>query len=139
MELAGEWQISPSDDELRRSLTVGGIDTGGWDTGPVPGRWQDRPALLEHQGPVLFVRRFTLDVRGPGGHDRWWLELDRVMDQADVWLDGDYLGDTDGYFVRHRFDITDQVDNRDHHDLAIEVACSPGGPSGSLSQDPRCL
>ena len=35
--------------------------------------------------------------------------LDGVFYTSDVWLDGTYLGDTEGYFFPHAFEVTDAL------------------------------
>ena len=40
---------------------------------------------------------------------RHFVTFDGVFYQADVWLDGAYLGDPEGYFFPHAFDITEPV------------------------------
>ena len=45
--------------------------------------------------------------------------------QGDVWLDGAYLGDTEGYFAPHTFEVTGQLRDRPEHVLAVELACAP--------------
>ena len=72
---------------------------------------------------MLYRRSFTTDGLDPG--QRAWLEFEGVFYQSDVYLDDTYLGDTEGYFFPHRFEITDQVRERDHHVLAVEVTNSP--------------
>ena len=79
-------------------------DDDGWEPVPGPGplalhagvRRQRRPAALPR--PLRARRR-------PGGA-RHWVVLDGVFYQADVWLDGAYLGDPEGYFFPHTFEIT---------------------------------
>ena len=56
-------------------------------------------------GRCIYRTRFELDA-GPGGA-RHWVVLDGVFYQADVWLDGAYLGDPEGYFFPHAYEITD--------------------------------
>ena len=58
---------------------------------------------------------------GPGL--RWWLRLEGLAQQGDVWLDGAYLGHTDGYFVPHELEVTEQLAVRSEHLLAIEATC----------------
>ena len=53
------------------------------------------------------------------------MTLDGVFYQADVWLDGAYLGDPEGYFFPHSFDITGLSRLASEHVLAVEVACPP--------------
>ncbi|MEX2625667.1 MAG: hypothetical protein WD225_02225, partial [Ilumatobacteraceae bacterium] len=51
--------------------------------------------------------------------------FDGIFYQADVWLDGAYLGDPEGYFVPHAFEITDAARTGRDHVLAVEVSCPP--------------
>src|SRR6202035_5562525 len=46
---------------------------------------------------------------------------------GDAWLDRAYLGDTEGYFFPHVFEVTDASRDRSAHVLAIEVACARPG------------
>ena len=74
---------------------------------------------------------------------RWWLRLDGVAQQGDVWLDGAYLGHTDGYFVPHELEVTEQLAARREHLLAIEATCRRFGDPDNRStltgalQDPE--
>jgi beta-mannosidase len=52
------------------------------------------------------------------------LTFDGLFYQGDVWLDGTYLGDTEGYFQPHTFDISEPIAARAEHTLAVEVACA---------------
>jgi beta-mannosidase len=63
-------------------------------------------------------------MRPPEGR-RHFVTLDGVFYQADVWLDGAYLGDPEGYFFPHSFDITSLSRLATEHVLAVEVACPP--------------
>ncbi|MET1003762.1 MAG: hypothetical protein ABWZ15_18260, partial [Acidimicrobiia bacterium] len=73
--------------------------------------------------PLLYRRAFS--DRGPVPGRRRWLTFDGIFYYGDVWLDGDYLGATEGYFVHHSFEVTDALSARDDHVLALEVACPP--------------
>src|ERR1700738_2158469 len=57
------------------------------------------------------------------GNFRTWLQLDGLFYQGDVWLDGSYLGDTEGYFFPHVFEATDALAPRSDHLLALELTC----------------
>jgi len=61
----------------------------------------------------------------PNPEERVWLVLDGVFYTSDVWLDGTYLGDTEGYFFAHQLEVSSLVAARSEHALAIEVACPP--------------
>jgi beta-mannosidase len=123
MELGGRWRAREANDELRRSLPDPDLDDSTWPEIQVPGSWQATPAFAASNGPVFYRRRFEREPdRRP---DRVWLSFDGMFYQADVWLDGSYLGDTEGYFAPHTFEVTQLVRARDHHLLAVELACHP--------------
>ena len=67
-------------------------------------------------------------VRGaaaPGAGRRAWLTLDGIFYEGDVWLDGAYLGDTEGYFFPHTFEVTERAaPTATEHVLAVEVGCA---------------
>jgi beta-mannosidase len=121
MDLGGEWLAAPSDDDLRRLFANADLDDSDWDTIVIPGQWRSHPAFAESDGPLLYRRRFTAP-RPPSGR-RKFLTFEGIFYQGDVWLDGEYLGDTEGYFFPHTFEVTAALAARDEHLLAVEVAC----------------
>jgi beta-mannosidase len=121
--------VAPSTPDLERLGGDPDLDDSDWSRVPVPGHWADVPELAASKGPVLYRHRFRADA--PGDGSRCWLILEGVLDQGDVWLDGSYLGDTEGYFVPHRFDVTRHVSERQDHLLAIGVTCPPPGTGRS--------
>ena len=123
MDLGGAWRAAVADDDLRRVYAEPAYDDDDWTPIHVPGHWQSTSAFATCDGPVLYRRSFTTDGLDPG--QRAWLEFEGVFYQSDVYLDDTYLGDTEGYFFPHRFEITEQVRDRDHHVLAVEVTNSP--------------
>ena len=122
MELGGSWHAAPADEALRRSFAAPDYDDGGWEPLPVPGHWHSAAAFADLDGPVLYRRRF--EVATPAEGRRGWLTLEGVFYDGDVWLDGTYLGATEGYFFPHAFEITGLLRDRDEHVLAIEVGCA---------------
>jgi beta-mannosidase len=123
VELSGEWRACVADDDVRRDGVGLDHDDRSWSVAAVPGHWRSNPAFAQNDGPLLYRTRFHLDVP-PDGRRRF-VTLEGVFYQADVWLDGAYLGDPEGYFFPHSFDITDLSRLGHEHVLAIEVACSP--------------
>ena len=84
----------------------------------MPAEWRTVEGLDPTNG-VLCRTTFDSPVTQP--RQRVWVEVPGVNDQADVWLDGAYLGDQDDYFRRHSYDITALAALNDRHDLVLEV------------------
>jgi beta-mannosidase len=122
MELSGTWRAGAADESLRRTFSRPDLDDSAWAELEVPGHWRSHPAFATHDGPVLYRRRF--EAPRPATDERLWLVLDGLFYQGDVWLDGGYVGDTEGYFVPHAFEVTEALADREEHVLAVEVACA---------------
>jgi beta-mannosidase len=128
MQLSEGWRAAVADDDLRRVYHGDDFDDAGWESIAVPGHWRSTPAFGDSDGPLLHRCRFEADApaRPDRGQDRRaWLTLDGLFYQGDVWLDGGYLGLTEGYFVPHTFEVTDQLRDRPEHVLAVEATCTP--------------
>ena len=85
-------------------------------------------------GPILYRRRFDAPVAADGRR-RWFLTFDGIFYQGDVWLDGEYLGDTEGYFFPHTFEVTDALSARTRARAGgrggVPPPGRPGGPSAT--------
>jgi len=123
VDLSGTWRATLADDELRRSGIGPEFDDSSWEPVAVPGHWRSTPAFSDSDGPLLFRRPVEISAAAPG--DRQWLVFDGLFYQADVWFDGVYLGDPEGYFFPHSFDITSIARLGSEHALAVEVNCTP--------------
>ena len=128
MELTGQWVAVEADDDIRRFGIGLDVDDSDWQSVDVPGHWQHSAAFANSDGPLMYRHRFTATPPEPGR--RRWLTFDGVFYQADAWLDGAYLGDPEGYFFPHTFDITRLAGIGDEHVLAVEVAC--GSQDGAV-------
>jgi beta-mannosidase len=132
MELDGRWVARAATDDVRRFGIGLDADDSDWDEIDVPGHWQQTAAFADNDGPLMYRHRFRAQAPEPG--HRRWITLDGVMYQSDAWLDGAYLGDAEGYFFPHSFDITPLIGIGDEHVLAVEVACSPQtGPRTNIT------
>ena len=128
MQLEGRWVAIEADDEVRRHSIGLHADDSGWHEIDVPGHWRDHPKFATSDGPVIYRHHFEADP--PADGQRRWITLDGIFYQADVWLDGAYLGDPEGYFYSHTFDITALSRLGREHALSVEVTCDPQpGPS----------
>jgi beta-mannosidase len=123
MELGGTWSATPATDDLRRTYAEHGYDDTSWSPVEVPGHWRSTPDFAEEDGPFLYRRRF--EHPRPAEGRRLWLTLDGLFYQGDLWLDGAYVGDTEGYFAPHTFEVTELLSATTEHTLAVEVTCSP--------------
>ncbi len=127
MQVTDGWRAAIADDPLRRAYAAPDFDDGAWEPVAVPGHWRAAPAFADSDGPLLYRGRFAAPAAGAGR--RSWLTFDGLFYQGDVWLDGGYLGDTEGYFLPHTFEVTGPLAERSEHVLAVEVTCSPAGGS----------
>ena len=123
MHLSGVWLAAEADDDVRRNGIGLDSDDSGWTRIAVPGHWQDQPEFATSNGPLMYRHAFT--ATPPDEGRRRWVTLDGIFYQADVWLDGAYLGDPEGYFFSHSFDVTSLSRFGDDHVLAVEVTCAP--------------
>lgn len=123
MDLSGRWQALAADDDIRRSWLDDASPDEAWEPIEVPGHWRSTPAFADHDGPVLYRTRFAHEAPAEG--ERAWLTLDGCFYQGDVWLDGAYVGDTEGYFFPHTFEVTDQLRARGEHLLGVDLTCAP--------------
>lgn len=119
--LSGTWLAHPGVGDLHQHFLEPGHDDAGWIKAAVPGHWRSVPELAESDGPVLYRHRFDAEAPAPGR--RRFLRFDGIFYYGDVWLDGGYLGATEGYFAPQSFEITDATRDRSEHVLAVEVAC----------------
>ena len=122
-ELTGRWLSAEADDDIRRYGIGLYTDDQNWEPVKVPGHWRDAKKFAASDGPIMYRHRFSADL--PADGSRRWVTLDGIFYQADVWLDGAYLGDREGYFFPHTFDITALSKLDEEHVLAVEVTCAP--------------
>ena len=123
MDLSGTWRAALADDDLRREAVQPEYDDDGGSgcRSPVTGgrcRRSRRATARSSTAPA------STSSAAPD-EARHWLVLDGLFYQGDVWLDGAYLGDPEGYFVPHAYDITDLAGLSSEHSLFIEVTCNP--------------
>src|SRR3989440_4730837 len=137
-ELGSGWRAREAEGDLHQRFVEPGFDDSDWAPIAVPGHWRSTPAFADSDGPVLYRHRFPVTPLAYG--QRRFLTFEGVFYYGDVWLDGGYLGATEGYFASHTFEITDAARAgagtgarasggvpRDEHGLAVEVACAPEG------------
>ncbi len=124
-DLSGRWRAHVEDGDLARRFTDVGFADDDWPLVDVPGHWRSNPLLGDADGPLLY--RTTVAPRPLPPGNRRFLSFDGIFYLGDVWLDGHYLGATEGYFFPHTFEVTRLARREDAHTLAVEVA-SPVQP-----------
>ena len=132
MDLSGTWRAALADDDLRRGPSGSTTTTTGGRRWPSPGTGAPRRPSPRATGRCSTAPASSSTPGRPGA--RHWVVLDGVFYQADVFLDGAYLGDPEGYFFPHSYEITDLARLAPEHVLAVEVACArrrTGGPSAT--------
>ena len=132
--LTGPWRGHATDDDLRRECIEADFDDRDWLPMTVPGHWAEHDRLRARPS-VLHRTRFTLPSADRPPSSRHWLVFDGIWQSADVWLNGNYLGPTDGWFIAHEFEITEALGDLDEHVLVVEAmapAPTVDGPSRSL-------
>ena len=142
MELGGKWVAALGGGALLE-FPDDGFDDSDWASVAVPGHW-GQVAELGEATSVRYRHRFN--QQPPAAGERRWLVFEGVLYQADVWLNGNYLGDVEGYFMAHQFDVTKAMAGRREHLLAMELSCptrssdiSSDHMLGSLGQAPELL
>ena len=120
MDLSGTWRATPPSEELRRTFHEPELDDRSWQPIEVPGHWAHTPGMASERA---MLHRTRFHAPKPDDERRRWLRFDGISQQGDIWLNGGYVGDTDGYFVPHVFEVTDLMADRDTHLLAVDVNC----------------
>ncbi len=123
MEIRDGWRAAIADEDLRRRYPERDFDDSMWAPIAAASQWRSHEAFGLTDGPVLY----RVNFEAAGGRERSWLELDGIFYTSDVWLDGNYVGDTEGYFVPHAFDVSALLAAGNEHTLALEVACARPG------------
>jgi beta-mannosidase len=121
VDLSGPWAAHVADGDLARRFVEPGYSTTDWPEVVVPSHWRSTSAFAATDGPVLMRREFDPAPLAPD--QRRFLSFDGIFYLGDIWLDGHYLGATEGYFFPHTFEITELArDATLPHTLAVEVA-----------------
>ena len=116
-----------SDGDLARRFTDPSISRRRLARGPGPGHWRSRRAFADHRRARCSTAARSSATAARRRAAAAFLSFDGIFYYGDIWLDGGYLGATEGYFFPHTFEVTDQAcrSPTTAHLLAVEVACPP--------------
>lgn len=140
--LSSDWQVHAI--PLNQTVSADALPADGWKTVPEcahlqPVLYPDRPYWGNHlrainQQAWLYRRTFTVPDGRP--YRRARLRFDGVDYFADVWLNGQHIGQHEGHFAPFEFDVTDALHPGDN-ELLVRVT-SPWdepNPHGSYPID----
>ncbi len=114
--LDGPWQLRPVE-----RLRNGRYPEDGWLEQDLPAHWQQHPAMSTHTGSVVYRRRFEWPhPHRPG--ERVWLRCNGIFYWSSLYLNGQHLGDHEGYFFPQVHEVTSLL-RRGENTLLIEVTC----------------
>ena len=80
---------------------------------------QDGPGTTYHRGIGWYRTHYTVDNSYAGRH--FFLKFDGAFSVADVWINGNYLGEHQGGFAAFVFDATPYVNAGADNVIAVEV------------------
>ena len=126
------WRAARSTEQLQRVFSDPDFDDSEWHLIDVPSHWQTNPSFADFAGTLLYRADLHASQLPPGG--RRWLRFNGLCYEGDFFLDGAYVGQTEGYFTHHRFEITDLAAEPGTSVLAIEVS-APHGISSEPKRD----
>lgn len=122
------WRASRSSELLLRQFSDPDFDDSDWTPITVPSHWQTNPEFADFDGTLLY--RADLTVPSLQAGQRRWLRFNGLCYEADIFLDGAYVGQTEGYFTHHRFEITDLAAKAGTSTLAVEVSAPRNSDPG---------
>ena len=105
----------------------------------VPASYNDQKDdvnLRAHYGWAVYQRTFDIPEQVIG--QRLWLRFGAVTHAAQVWLDGDYLGEHKGGFLPFEFELTDYATSGEHRltvavDNRVDFSTLPVGNEGGIA------
>lgn len=126
------WRAMPATERLLRDFSDPDYDDSDWHRIDVPSHWQTHPEFADFDGTLLYRADFTVPAIQPG--QRRWLRFNGICYAGDIFLDGAYVGQTEGYFTHHRFEVTDLLARSGSTVLAVEVR-APATGGGDEQRD----
>lgn len=111
--LSGSWQLLPVAD-----FADSYPPDAPWHAQALPAQWQELPELETHTGKVVYRKAFTWSPADftPG---QVFLKLSGVFYRYRVRLNGAIVGEGEGYFFPHEFDVTALL--KPENELLLEV------------------
>src|SRR5690606_340553 len=109
------------DDELTETEALSST-ADDWEPVTLPHTWNaEDAASLEAEDYVRGLGWYRLEFPSPEAGARHWLEFGAASMVADVWLNGQKLGQHKGAFTAFRFDVTDELVESGANELLVKV------------------
>ena len=117
--LDGEWlyRQDSEDEGLENLCFAEDANTSGWQSMKLPANWQI--AGLHNTDGVVWFRR-AVELTEVTEQESLWLRFEGVDYFARVWLNGEELGEHEGYFEPFEFEITDFA-RRGQNEIVVRV------------------
>ena len=90
-----------------------------WETVAVPHTWSVTEAYSNYDGVAWYRRVFTAPIEAQDAHVR--LKFDAVFYEADVWLNGEYLGEHEGGYTPFIFDVSEIIQPGTDNVIAVRA------------------
>jgi beta-mannosidase len=131
--LDGSWRYALEGDESGESLGFhrSDHDDSAWPDMVLPTNWY-LTEVGDFFGTIWFRRSFEVPAELRG--QRLFLRFGAVDYQADVWLNGTYLGSHEGMFNPFEFDVTDRLDTEGTNVVVVKDA-APRDPTEYVQVD----
>lgn len=113
--LKGNWELAAVESFNKGNYT----SVKDWITQKFPIQWQQTQELSEHTGKVVYRKHFTIEDLSPSC--RYFLKVSGIFYFWHIYLNGEYIGDGEGYFSTRYYGITDFL--KKENELIIEVFC----------------
>lgn len=126
VSLDGKWlfRIDPAGIGREEAWYARGGDRSAWEKVDVPGYWERHARFAKYDGTAWYARTFKSDSHQTASA----IFFSGVDDDADVWLNGVYLGFHEGYAETFWFDVGEALRNGEN-ELVVAVH-DHGGPGG---------
>jgi len=113
LELGGAWELAP--------IPCAGVradQAQKWYAMDVPSHWQQHEELRDYAGYMLYRKHFSFKAKKD---ERYQLVLPGVFYWSTVFFNGRRLGNSEGYFVPQRYEVTELL--AEDNELLVEVHC----------------
>lgn len=150
--LAGGWRLAAAPEVAAdgAALSRPGYDGTGWHVATVPGTvlttlvdrgiYPDPTHGLDNMAiPESLARQdywYRTEFDTPADARRWTLTFEGINYAAEVWLNGERLGDLKGAFIRGTFDVSSRLSPGGRNALAVRIT-PPPHPGIPNEESPR--